>query len=164
MGKKWLAPDCFARPSAATSSEGSQDRQPWDVRTFDASGDGKALDTRAVQAAIDGCHQAGGGAGRFATGYTFLIGTVYLKDHVELHIETNSVILGSDRLADYGNDVGLNPFYPGTIDPCLIYAKDCIDIRIGGEGTIVGHTNDQIHSASGRRRKKPSRETDAHSF
>lgn len=78
----------------------------------------------------------------FATGCTFLIGTIYLKDHVTLHLETNSLLLGSGNLADYGNDVGLNPFYPETIDPCLIYAKDCVDLRIGGEGTIQGYADD----------------------
>ncbi len=71
---------------------------------------------------------------------TFLIGTIYLKDHVYLQLEPNSTILGSDSLADYGNDVGLNPFYPETIDPCLIYAKNAVDIGIQGKGKIVGHT------------------------
>jgi hypothetical protein len=85
----------------------------------------------------------------FATGCTFLIGTVYLKDHVELHLDSNSVLLGSDRLEDYGKDVGLNPFYPETIDPCLIYAKGCVDIRIGGSGAIVGHTNDDFVAPPG---------------
>ena len=62
------------------------------------------------------------------------------KDHVYLQLEPNSTILGSDNLADYGNDVGLNPFYPETIDPCLIYAKNAVDIGIQGKGKIVGHT------------------------
>ena len=53
--------------------------------------------------------------------------------------EVQACFMGSDDLADYGNDVGLNPFYPETIDPCLIYAKNAIDIGISGEGKIVGH-------------------------
>ena len=41
---------------------------------------------------------------------TFLIGTIYLKSHVELYVETNSVVHGSSDLGDYATDVGLNPF------------------------------------------------------
>ena len=87
-----------------------------DVRRFGAKGDGQTLDAAAVQAAIDHCHDLGGGSVLFQPGLTFLIGTIYLKDHVYLQLEPNSTILGSDQLADYGNDVGLNPFYgrPGA--------------------------------------------------
>jgi hypothetical protein len=148
-GTVCFGPDSFAQTSDRTSNQSPQSARSWDVRRFGAKGDGKTLDTRAIQAAIDACHQAGGGAVHFATGCTFLIGTIYLKDHIELHLDTNAVLLGSDRLADYGKDVGLNPFYPETIDPCLIYAKDCVDIRIGGDGTIVGHTNDRFTAPPG---------------
>src|SRR5947209_17935171 len=43
----------------------------YNVRAFGAKGDGKALDTKAVQAAIDTCTAAGGGTVLVPTG-TFL--------------------------------------------------------------------------------------------
>jgi Glycosyl hydrolases family 28 len=138
-GAIWLTSEAAAQPYTSLNALPS-DFETWDVRRFGAKGDGQALDTAAVQAAIDACWKAGGGSLLFPSGLTFLIGTIYLKDHVRLQLEPNSTILGSDNLADYGNDVGLNPFYPETIDPCLIYAKDATDIGIGGEGRIVGHT------------------------
>jgi hypothetical protein len=128
----WLTQDTLAQSSATSLPL-------WDVRRFGAHGDGRTLDTHAVQAAIDACHQAGGGAVLFASGLTFLIGTIYLKDHVHLQLEPNATLLGSSNLADYGNDVGLNPFYPETIDPVLIYARGATDIGIGGSGKITGH-------------------------
>ena len=146
---KWLAWDGFTQTAVLASEQRQEYPDPWDPRQFGAKADGKTLDTHAVQAAIDGCHQAGGGAVSFAPGCTFLIGTVYLKDHVELRVGPNSVLLGSNNLADYGSDVGLNPFYPETIDPCLIYAKDCVDIRLGGDGTIIGYTGDRFTPPSG---------------
>ena len=88
-GATWLARNGSAQ-SAMTSNAPSADMQPWDVRRFGAKGDGQAFDTVAVQAAIDiGCHNAPRwiGAG-FQPGLTFLIGTIYLKDHVYLQLET----------------------------------------------------------------------------
>jgi polygalacturonase len=128
-------PDGLAQTALAVNRRPNSP-QSWDLRQFGVKGDGKKFDTRAVRVAIDACHQAGGGAIHFATGYTFLIGTIYLKDHVELHLDSNSVLLGGSSPADYGKDVGMNPFYPETIDPCLIYAKGCVDIRIGATGPL----------------------------
>jgi polygalacturonase len=138
-GAGWFIGNGSAQ-SGKPSNAPPTDMQLWDVRRFGAKGDGQALDTAAVQAAIDSCHNAGGGAVLFEPGLTFLIGTIYLKDHVYLQLEPNSTILGSDSLADYGKDVGLNPYYPETIDPCLIYAKNATNIGIHGEGKIVGYT------------------------
>jgi hypothetical protein len=138
-GATWITHDGFGQ-SGASSAAPPMDLQTWDVRRFGARGDGQALDTTAVQAAIDACHKAGGGSILFNSGLTFLIGTIYLKDYIRLQLEPNSTIVGSDNLADYGKDVGLNPFFPETIDPCLIYAKNATDIGIFGGGKIVGHT------------------------
>lgn len=159
MGTKLLVPQALAQTLAAAAipAKLTERDSPWDVRRFGAIGDGKTLDTHAVQSAIDACHLAGGGSVHFATGYTFLIGTIYLKDHIELYVDTNSTILGSSNLGDYGNDVGLNPFFPETIDPCLIYAKNCMDIRLGGDGTIIGFTGSNFTAptdADARARKQ----------
>ncbi len=136
-GTIWLAHQSYAQ---SDSLPNTADTQPFDPRRFGAKGDGRALDTTAVQAAIDACSKARGGSVVFHPGLTFLIGTIYLKDNVHLQLEPNSTLLGSDNLADYANDVGLNPFFPETIDPCLIYAKSATGIGIRGEGKIVGYT------------------------
>ena len=142
-------PNTLARPFPSFVDVSSVEAQPWDVRRFGATGDGKTMDTRAVQSAIDSCHREGGGVVVFAAGCTFLIGTIYLKDHVTLCLHQHSAILGSENLIDYGNDVGLSPFYPEPLDLCLIYAKDAIDIGITGEGSIIGHTQDNFTSPPG---------------
>ena len=115
----------FTHDGSAQSNAPSTEMQTWDVRRFGAKGDGQTLDTAAVQAAIDGCNKAGGGSVVFQSGLTFLIGTIYLKDHVRLQLEPNSTILGSDHLADYGNDVGLNPFFPGDDRPLPDLREEC---------------------------------------
>ncbi len=56
-----------------------------DIRRFGAVGDGEALDTAALQQAIDACHAAGGGTVLVPPG-TWLTGTIYLKSRVNLHL------------------------------------------------------------------------------
>ncbi len=90
-----------------------------------ASGDGRTLDTAAIQKAIDNCHASGGGTVWFPTG-TFLTGTLYLKSNVTLHLTPAAVLLGSPEMKDY-------PLKH------LLYAKDAENIAIEGRGTIDGN-------------------------
>jgi hypothetical protein len=111
----------------------------WNVHDFGAKGDGQTLDTNAVQAAIDACTTAGGGLVHFPTGGNFLVGTIYLKSHVTLYVETNARITGSPDMRHYATNTGLNPYYPEPLDRCLVYAKGATDIGITGNGNILGH-------------------------
>jgi len=66
----------------------------YNIRKYGAKGDGITLDTAALQAAIDACHQDGGGTVLVPAG-TFQIGTVELKSNVALHIAAAGKLLGS---------------------------------------------------------------------
>jgi hypothetical protein len=114
-------------------------RSIWDVVDCGATGDGRTLDTAAVQAAINACNAAGGGVVYFPAGGNFLIGTIYLKSKLTLHVEAGAQITGSADMQQYGTDTGTNPYNPEPIDRCLIYATDAADINITGAGAIVGH-------------------------
>jgi len=125
----------------------------WDVVDFGATGDGRTLDTVAVQAAINTCNAAGGGVVYFPAGGNFLIGTVYLKSKVTLHVEARARITGSSDMLHYGTDTGINPYYPEPIDRCLIYARGASGIAIIGAGEIVGRGSEPyrpVPGASGR--------------
>lgn len=65
-----------------------------DIRQFGAVGDGAALDTPAIPAAIDRCHAGGGGRVVFSAG-RYRSGTIFLKDNVELHLVAGATLLGS---------------------------------------------------------------------
>lgn len=104
---------------------------------FGAVGDGVSVNTASIQQAIDACHLAGGGRvivppGRFVTG------TIYLKDHVTLHVAGGATLLGSLRIGDYATDTHKCMYDEPHVDRCLIFARSCRGIGLEGAGTIDG--------------------------
>lgn len=96
----------------------------YNVKTFEAAGDRRALDTAAIQKAIDACNKDGGGVVCFPAG-NFLSGTLFLKSKVTLYLSPGATLWGSARISDY--------------DPKhLIYAKGVENIAIEGGGAIDG--------------------------
>ena len=104
------------------------------VLEFDAVGDGKTLNTVAIQKAIDACALTGGGEVYFPAGQ-YLTGTFRIRNHVTLHLDPQAVILGSTDLADYPQ-TELTITY--GLAEALIVARDVEQIGISGKGTING--------------------------
>ncbi len=111
----------------------------WDVFDTGAKGDGKAMDTKAIQTAIDRCHEAGGGRVYLHNG-RFLSGTIYLKSNVTLDIEAGATLLGSTDVNDFPNAPSKFPAYGGELvtEKMFIYAEAATNIAIIGRGTIDG--------------------------
>ena len=115
-----------------------------DIRRYGAVGDGVALDTAAVQAAIDAAHAAGGGTVVVPAGGTFLIGSIELRSHVELHVERGAVLQGSPHWSDYTARFRVGALSAGVVhdgtetSAALVTARDATDIAITGAGTIDG--------------------------
>lgn len=106
----------------------------FNVASHGATGDGRTLDTTAIQAAIDACHSSGGGVVRLPAG-RFLSGAIVLKSHVALHFSPGAVLLASPNQDDY-------PAGPdGGPVKHLIYARDAERIGLEGTGTIDGHSD-----------------------
>ena len=108
------------------------------VTEFGAAGDGEALDTGAIQTAIEACSLQGGGTVLFPAG-RYLTGTFYLKDHIRIHLDAGASILGSADLKDY--PIGINGFPSRTDRYCvraLIRGEGLSHIGITGLGTIDG--------------------------
>jgi hypothetical protein len=107
-----------------------------------AVGDGVTLDTRAIQAAIDRCAASGGGTVLLRAG-RYLTGTLHLRDHVTLMLDSGAVLLGSKRLEDYPVLHDAIPTYTSNYtERCLIRADSAADIAITGAGTIDGNGTD----------------------
>jgi polygalacturonase len=85
--------------TAAQSQAPGHSPATWfDVRAFGATADGKALDTAAINRAIDAASAAGGGIVRFPAGH-YLSYSIHLKSKVTLQLETGSTIIAADSPA-----------------------------------------------------------------
>ncbi len=116
----------------------------FDVRAHGAAGDGTAMDTTAIQAAVDACAAAGGGRVLLPAGGTYLSGTVALRSHVELHIERGAVLQGSGDWADYTPRLPVSALSSGSLTEesgeagMLLTALDADQVAITGGGVIDG--------------------------
>ena len=72
----------------------------FNVLDYGAVGDGLALNTLAVQAAIEACHTAGGGTVHVPAG-AYVTGSILMRSNVTLHLDAGAVLLGSQNPADY---------------------------------------------------------------
>ena len=95
-----------------------------------AASGGHPDNTVVFQRRIDSCSEHGGGVVRILAG-KYVIGTLYLKDNVELQLEQGATLLGSTRPEDYTS-------------PALIYANNARNIAITGPGTIDGQGGDSV--------------------
>ena len=125
----------------------------FDVRKFGATGDGKTLDTQAVNRAIEAAAAAGGGVAVFPAG-TYLCFSIHLKSQVHLYLRQGSTILAADSPRP-GEQTGYNG---GTYDAAepntawdayqdyghnhwhnsLLWGEDLHDLSITGPGLIWG--------------------------
>lgn len=114
----------------------SETRRPViDARTFGAVGDGRTLDTAALQRALDAA--AGGGTLCLGPG-TWRSGSLFMKSGTRLRLEAGATLLGSTDIAHYPRIAtrvsGIEMHWPAA----LLNAIDAEGVAIEGEGTIDG--------------------------
>lgn len=108
------------------------------------------LQTAKIQEAIDHVAAHGGGTVRISSG-VHLIGTIFLRSHVTLHLENGCVLKGSSNIADYPEVAGgFTDAVGQKRNRCLVYAEDTVGTAITGQGTIDGSGGDYGFEEDGR--------------
>ncbi len=112
------------------------------ITDYGAIGDDQSINTIEIQKTIDIASENGGGRVVVSSG-TFLTGTLFFKDNVNLHIEMGAVLKGSPHLSDYPvlELQTIRSFTEGYTKKALIYAEDVHNIAITGLGTIDGNSD-----------------------
>ncbi len=112
----------------------------YNIKTFGAKGDAVTLDTRFIQQAIDKAYFNKGGVVEVPAG-TYKIGTLILKDNVELHLQNGAVLIGSADYKDYA--VIKQQMSSRTRDLYakyfMIFSEGANNISITGSGAIYGN-------------------------
>ncbi len=104
--------------------------QPRDFNVLDygATGDGMALDTRAIQKAIDVAAACGFGARVLLPGgKRFLTGSLALKGGIDFHLADDAQLLAST-----------NPAHYPSVNPGILTADRAVGLKISGSGHIDG--------------------------
>ena len=116
----------------------------FDVRTHGATGDGKTLDTAAVNAAIQAAANAGGGTVSFPAG-TYACYSIHLRSNVTLHLEAGSTILAAEPADGKGYDPAepnqwefYQDFAHSHWHNSLLWGENLENVSIGGPGRIFG--------------------------
>jgi polygalacturonase len=133
-----------AHSSAAERGAGSvtqgEGARLYNIRDFGAKGDGKTLDTEALQGAIDACTRDGGGTVLVPSG-TFVIGTTELKSNVTLHLAASATLLGSGDGKHYHAVSAIPLTCDSTLGDgnwALLFAVEARNVTVEGPGTIDG--------------------------
>ncbi len=122
----------------------------FNVRTYGARGDGKTLDTAAINTAIAEAEKAGGGTVYFPAG-TYASYSIHLKSYVSLYLDQGATILAASVPLEGTTSGGYDAAEPQGADfehyqdyghnhwhNSLIWGEDIHDFSILGPGLIYG--------------------------
>jgi polygalacturonase len=132
-----------ALTGCATMTHHGNTSATFNVRSFGAHGDGKHLDSPAINKAIEAAATAGGGT-VFVPAGTYLSGSIRLQSNIHLLIDAGATILGAPQNMNAYDET--EPF-PGIayqdgghcyFHNSLIWGENLTNVFISGNGTING--------------------------
>ncbi len=119
----------------------------FDVRAHGATGDGKTLDTAAINRAIEAASAAGGGTVCFPAG-TYLSFSIRLKSNITLRLDPGSTLVAASAAPGFGEydppepnewgDKQYQDFGHSHFHDSLIWGENLENVSIIGPGRIHG--------------------------
>lgn len=110
----------------------------YNIAEHGAVGDGTTLNTKAIQATIDECAKKGGGVVVIPKG-AFLSGAIFLKQSVNLEIEQDGILRGSQNIDDYPKTMRRIEGHSEPWRMALVNADGLNHLRITGKGMLDGN-------------------------
>ena len=133
-----MASGQIATTSAPSYANPTRRSTRYVITDFGAVGDGKTLNTKAIQAAIDKCASTRKGGVLVIPKGTFLSGAIFLKQGVNLLLEKDGVLKGTTNPDDYPQ---VQTRWEGTEEmwtSAFVNAFNVTGLIVSGEGTIDG--------------------------
>ena len=139
----WLLLTSLLGCANFASAVAVEEQNYFNVRRYGAVGDGKNLDSPAINQAIEAAVAVGGGTVLVPAG-TYLSGSIRLKSNIHLLIDAGAVILGAPQdLKAYDET---EPFMPPAYQDgghtyfhnSLIWGENLTNVFISGHGMING--------------------------
>jgi polygalacturonase len=122
----------------------AQNAPVYNVKKYGAKGDGKNIDTKAIDKAITAANEAGGGTVYFPAG-DYLSVTIHLKSNVALFIDQGATIVAATvgegvqyDLPEKGENEIYQDYGHSHFHNSLIVGENLHDISITGPGRIWG--------------------------
>lgn len=119
----------------------------FNIKDFGAKGDGKTVDTKAINDAIDAASQQGGGTVFLPAG-TYLSYSIHLKSNISFYLDQGSVLLAADSAAggrydeaepnEWGDKYQYQDYGHSHWRNSLIWGENLQNISISGPGIING--------------------------
>ncbi len=142
-----------AAPAAYAATPSATGQTVYDIRTYGALGDGKTVDSPAVNKAIEAASAAGGGTVFFPAG-NWLCFSIRLKSHVALYLSQGATVVAADSPLP-GQTTGYNGGTYDTAEPnttwdayqdyghnhwhnSLLWGEEINDVSITGPGLLYG--------------------------
>jgi polygalacturonase len=137
-----------AQPGAAQSGGSGASSGAYDVKTFGAKGDGTAIDSPAINKAIEKAAADGGGTVSFPAG-NYLCYSIRLKSNITMFLSQGATIIAADT-PQGGTTNGYDPAEPNQWDKyqdyghshwhnSLIWGEGIENVSIVGPGRIWGN-------------------------
>ncbi|MGB8368849.1 MAG: glycoside hydrolase family 28 protein [Limisphaerales bacterium] len=130
---------CFLLSAMASPN----DKTIFNVRSFGARGNGKHLDSPAIDTAIQAASAAGGGT-VFVPAGTYLCGSIHLTNNIHLYLDAGAVILGAPQAMNAYDPTeawsGLAYEDGGHVyfHNSLLWGENLTNVSITGSGMING--------------------------